>query len=405
MSDGKIEKDVLMDLSDKDNYTTYNEYSSCVNGVFYYQNQQIDLRTIGIKILLGTFAFLGYLYFYNIGLDKLSINILSSLLPLLSFFWMIIIMKNDLIYREGLKIGFFDAAIDFEKKHRWIPSFHSCLISETASNHNPGMRQGMFYFISLIILLGLSLLGITQITTPSFSFIKPSLISIVFILFIIYIIRIASILKKISSQFTSLDTDQNYDIIDPNSRKKMFISMLHSKGREYIEHYSSIKMKYKNLVLIVITGLIAGLSYSASIKTENIHINHIYINSFIVTMAVVGISLIRFLDLNISHRQIKLLFDLLIDIESRNSFLASSYIKVNQILYEKKATPVFQDFMYYSAINLSLIILGTLFVILNPHMNQSYFDIVVCLIVFGIFLLWELTSCALLFREVKKNRM
>lgn len=405
MSREDLERDISIDIGDRELYTVYSEYSSTISGVFFYQNQQIEFRTIAIKVLLGTFGFLGYLYFYNIGLKTTSINILASLLPLLSFFWLLIIMKKDLIYREGLKIGFFDSAIELEKKHSWIPSFHSCLITETDVHHNPGLRQGLFYFVSLAILLLLSLFPIWK--NGTLASIRGSLLIAALITLIAGYLATRDIrrLAKLSSQYVKSKIDKNYYKFDKDPKKRIFISMLHTKGREYIEHYSDIKMKYKNLVLFIITALIAGLSYATSIKSESLHVNHIYVVAFIVIMAVIGINLVRYLDLNVSHKQIKHLFELLIKLENEHSFLSPAYDHVKKILYTKKTTPAFQDFMYYCGINLGLIILGAITAYLKLHEDHLIKDILLSFSLFSLLFFWELISYVYLFISFKKNNM
>jgi len=46
------------------------EYTQLINGIFRYQDQQIELRILNLKILLGTFAIIGILAFSNLGLSN-----------------------------------------------------------------------------------------------------------------------------------------------------------------------------------------------------------------------------------------------------------------------------------------------------------------------------------------------
>ncbi|NGX47318.1 MAG: hypothetical protein K1000chlam3_00691 [Chlamydiae bacterium] len=398
MAQEDVGKDIALDLSDRNLYTIYNEYSSSVNGIFYYQDQQIELRTICIKILLGTFAILGVLFYHNIFMDDSIYLYIFSITPVLSLLIVLNLLFQDLVYREGLKIGFFSEAINLEKNHPWIPAFHRCLVSEGDIHQKPGAKQAFFYFISIVILLILSIVGVSFL--PVFNTLWSQISIWVFggIIYALLYGKIRKSLIPIISHLQGLDIDSEYYKKVRDGKKDLFLSLLHTKGREYIEHYSSIKMKYKKLVIAVLTAVLIGLSYISNSKQEIVHINQIYLIVFVVIISLIGLNLIRYLDINISHKQVRLLFGLMIKIEDDHEVLSSPYSKIKKILYKKNSDPAIFDYLYYGSINFGLIIVGSIFLILNLRDYHELKDIIITFCILAIFLLWEFVGINIIYR-------
>lgn len=66
-----------------------NEYTKLISGVFHYQEQQIEVKIICLKVILGTFAIIGLLSFADITLSNSWFLIICSFLPMLSLFFII----------------------------------------------------------------------------------------------------------------------------------------------------------------------------------------------------------------------------------------------------------------------------------------------------------------------------
>lgn len=140
------------------------------------------------------------------------------------------------------------------------------------------------------------------------------------------------------------------------SSNDFFSSLMHAKGKKYIEHFSTIKMRYKKLTITILGALLLALSYLAQYNDENVHINKIHFLSFLTIISIIGLNLIRYLDVNVSHEQIRMLFKTAINLEKEHTSIPKPYIKISKHLYSKKFDPVIVDFLYYGSINIGIII-------------------------------------------------
>ena len=330
-----------------DKYCIYDDYSELLDGVFYYQDQQIEIKISVIKILIATIAMSGALSFYNIGLSNYLLTLTSSVLPLISLSIISICLFHDLVYKEELKIGFFSEASKYEKKYSWIPSYHKCLVTETKVHSIRGTTQIFLYFGCAGVLLLISSLTLFV----HFSTLIPKII--IFCLFsIFFVLYILGINKALKHPLESLKKLENAEECKENKpeltqvAKDFFSAKLLGKGKQYIEHFSTIKKKYKKLTITVIGALLLALSYVAGYANVSTHITKLHFISFLIVVSVIGLNLIRYLDVNVSHAQIRMLFKTVLMLEEKEKSLPQPYTKISQLLYSKKFDPVLIDYLY-----------------------------------------------------------
>lgn len=388
----------------------YEEYDQLINGMFHYQEQQIELRVICLKFMVACFAIIGLLAFSNIGLSNFWFIIISGIIPILFLFIITINFFHDLIYKERLKLGFFFEAIKLEKSNGWLPEFHKTLVGESYLRNSHNVKQASFYLVCLGILLLLS--GFSFFFLPTFSNIYGrALIIVLVVVFFFIFCRIFSSQMNKTKELYSYDGKTKKRII--NKDDDFLLSRLHAKGKEYIEHFSKLKMRYKNLAITILTGAFVAIAYVVASQTiffsskesivgaqeKLINQNFIYIISFTTLLFIIGMNLIRFLDVHVSHEQIRGLFKYMISMEKNIKELSKPYVVISQTLYKKKFDPVVLDFLFYGTINFGVIVFSCIAIISYFRNYHSYLGIYLSLAVLAICLIWE---CALFFILYKK---
>ena len=166
-----------------------------------------------------------------------------------------------------------------------------------------------------------------------------------------------------------------------DNKNQEFLSFLHAKGKEFIEHFSSLKMRYKNLTITLLTAIFIAIAYIVASQAiffnshENfigpeqsfIHENKIYVICFFTFLAILGVRLIRYMDIIVSHEQVRSLFRCIIDMEKMVKELTKPYEIISKKLYQKKFDPVSIDFLFYTAINVGIIIFSFMLLIANTR--------------------------------------
>ncbi len=153
----------------------YEKYSEILDGIFIYQNQQVEIREMCLRIMLGTFALVGGLLFVKVDLSSQIILIMNSAFPILSLIIVTVSLTIDLVYKERLKLAFASEALRLESDHSWLPKFHYSLLSGKRQEKLAASGQIVYYFGCSGLLLLLS--AISLALDPLFS----SLISKIFI--------------------------------------------------------------------------------------------------------------------------------------------------------------------------------------------------------------------------------
>lgn len=371
-----------------DQHSVFHRYIQLIDGIFRYQDQQIEIRIVNLKLLLGAFAILGILAFSHMELTNFWMILIDATFPLFVLFAITVGLFHDLFYKERLKLGFFSEAIKLEKEHLWLPKFHENFITEKNIHVIPGTQQIIFYFGCGAILMILSAFSLTFL--PQFSsFIAKIGIFIFFsFLFLIYALVIYKILAKSKMLLKKLNNKE-----EPMDRKRtpdlFVLTKLHAKGQEYIEHFSQNKMKYKSLTIWCLTAIALAFAYLAASTGSLVHINKLYFICFITLLAIIGINLIRFLDINVSHEQIKLLFKSLINMEESNKTLSKPYVKIKEFLYRKNFDPMIIDFLFYSSLISGLIMISTMLLLSKIKDYHSNIGIQLIFILLFISFLWE----------------
>ncbi len=152
------ETDLLKELTVNflDRYVIFEDYSEMCSGIFYYQDQQIGIRATAIKVLLGVMAISGSFSYLNVGVFSYTLMLISVLLPMVAVFIVTILLFNDLVYKEGLKMGFLSEAKRYEKENTWITPYHECLITETELHNTRRTTHISLYFGCTSVLIFLS---------------------------------------------------------------------------------------------------------------------------------------------------------------------------------------------------------------------------------------------------------
>lgn len=388
------------------------EYGELLQGIFNSQNQQIEIKINCIKILLGTFAFIGILGFASIGLSSLCFIFICSLLPIIS---LIIITANffhDLVYKERLKLGFFSSALKLEQKYLWLPEFHKSLLGEYKTQISPIRNQILFYLGCGIILFILSAIFMFFLSNFSHFYVNLSILIFFSILFISYYKFLFFYMKKTKILFLNENGEinsrqqRNFDEVN-----KRYLEILHAQGKKFIEHFSNLKMRYKNLPITILTALFIAIAYvigsqesffsSKNVLSEQqnfVHEHILYLISLITSLSVIGIKMIRYLDINVSHEQIRSLFKHIIDLEKIYK-ISKPYEIISKTLYQKNFDPVFIDFFYYGSINFGIIFLGSCILISHLRDYHSLLGIYCSLGIILSLLIWEIVDFIFLLKK------
>lgn len=171
-----------MDNDTQDRALILQDYSKLVDGIQFFHDEQTEHRFMSSKILLGTFAIIGVLFYTKIQVSHLPVLLLSATIPLLTIVLITINFALDLIVKERLRLSCFLEAVKYERKYSWIPPFHLLMIdSSTKKYYRAGFKKGSFYIGCSSILMVLSSISIAMM--PQFSsFIYRGLLTIGLIL-------------------------------------------------------------------------------------------------------------------------------------------------------------------------------------------------------------------------------
>lgn len=387
------------------------EYRDLLKGIFHYQDHQIEIKITCWKIILGTFAFIGILAFASIGLTNFWFSLTCVFLPIIALFLIIIGFFHDLVYKERLKLGFFSAAVKLEHKYSWLPEFHKSLIGESQIQNMSTRKQISFYLGCGMILLILSSVFLFFLPIFTNIYINSSLFLLLCIIFISYYKFLFHHMKKTKYLFLKEIDIKAYKKRTFTDENIKYLEILHSQGKAFIEHFSNIKMRYKNLPITIITALFLAIAYIIgsqdsfysgnnffSQKITFVHQHMIYLICLITTLSVIGIKIIRFLDINISHEQIRLLFKCIIDLEKKCK-VSKPYEIISKTLYQKNFDPIFIDFFYYASINLSIIFLGIILLLSHLRDYHSFIGVIISLSIIISLFIWEIISFICIFRK------
>lgn len=121
-----------------------------------------------------------------------------------------------------------------------------------------------------------------------------------------------------------------------------------------------------------------------------ISVDKLYLISLITILAIVGIKLIRFLDVNIYHRQLRALFQELTTLEELYKTLQKPYTVMAKVLHKKYFDPVMVDSMYYSVLSFIAAVLGCFALYAKISPNHPLAALLVSFGAISLFLIWEL---------------
>lgn len=179
-------------------------------------------------------------------------------------------------------------------------------------------------------------------------------------------------------------------------------SDLHNKGRQYIDHFSNLKIKYKKLALSWGGAYLFGLAYITIYEEQIFHISKFNLIGFMTIFVVIGIKLVQFLDVNLGHEQLREVFKYLMSFEKQNAFMIKPYLKIEKILYGKNFDPVLIDFLYYLSINFAISLLGVLALAIKMR-AEFMLSMIVSASCIAIFLAWQFGTIFYIMRRRHKR--
>jgi hypothetical protein len=155
-------------MNNEDQALILQDYSKLVDGIQFFHDEQTEHRFMSSKILFGTFAIIGVLFYTKIQLSHVPVLLLSATVPLLTIVLITINFALDLIVKERLRLSCFLEAVKYERKYSWIPPFHLLMIESSKQKYyRAGYKKGTFYIGCASILMILSSISIAMM--PQFS--------------------------------------------------------------------------------------------------------------------------------------------------------------------------------------------------------------------------------------------
>lgn len=179
------------------------------------------------------------------------------------------------------------------------------------------------------------------------------------------------------------------------------IGNLHEKGKEYIDHFSTIKSKYKKLAFSWAAAYLVGLAYITIYEEQIFQVNKFNLISFVTLFVILEIKLIQFLDIHIGHEQLRNIFKYLLIFESKKDSLIKPYTKAEKLLYKKNFDPVIIDFSFYLSINFSVAILGILSLAVKMQ-SEFLLSMLISIGCILLFLLWQF--CTLIYLMYHRHK-
>lgn len=174
----------------------YQKYSELLDGIFVYQNQQIDLREMCLQILIGTFILVIGLLFIKVDISGQAILTMSALFPFLALIIITVNLVIDLVYKERLKLAFISEALRLEKTYSWLPKFHISLVEDHKEFNSAANGQIIYYLGSSALMLLMSAISLS--INPIFSYFwqKILILLVYFCVYLLYHWFMSKIVKK-----------------------------------------------------------------------------------------------------------------------------------------------------------------------------------------------------------------
>lgn len=173
------------------------------------------------------------------------------------------------------------------------------------------------------------------------------------------------------------------------NNEKNIQDTIHDLGKNYVNHFSTIKLKYKKLALAWLIAIFASLAYIISAHDQEIHFPKLYLITILTFLSVIGIKLISFLDVHVYHRQMRAIFKCLVILENQREDGIHSYTNMAKALHKKRFDPIMIDSLYYGSINLCVVLLGAVSIYIKMHLHYPKIGLYTPLAICILFLIWE----------------
>lgn len=204
------------------------------------------------------------------------------------------------------------------------------------------------------------------------------------------------------------DADLDVHVVEPENKLEYLLYGLHGQGRAYITHFSKVKEKYKKLAVGWLTSLLIGLAFLGGHQEAYFNINKLYLIALVTLFAWIGIKFIRYLDLNIYHKQMAEIYTSIQELEQTYPTLSRSTIKMSKLLHIRYFDPIIFDSFYYSSLGIVVSAIGCITLYLKLSTNRGHLGIYVVFGIMAFFFIWEfitlLTSLKFGGNQIKENR-
>lgn len=188
------------------------------------------------------------------------------------------------------------------------------------------------------------------------------------------------------------EPDLDFTVIEPEKKPEYLQYGLHGKGRTYITHYSGIKEQYKKLAVGWLTSLLIGLAFLGAHQAAYFNINKLYLIALITFFGWIGIKFIRYLDLNIYHRQMAEIYVSMLELEKKYPTLSRSTIKMSSLLHRKIFDPIIFDSIYYASLGIVIAAIGTVTLYLKLSLENTHLGVYAVFGLMAFFFIWELVT-------------
>ncbi len=168
---------------------------------------------------------------------------------------------------------------------------------------------------------------------------------------------------------------------------------LHTIGKGYLQHFSTIKLNYKKLAGFWLFSLFVGMAFIIKNQTINtIGIDKLYVISMLTFLAIIGVNLLRYLDLKVYHPQQTIVFMETEQLEKKNPYLERNFTISKELLVKRQSDPILVDSLQYAAIEVSMALAGILALYLKLGENGKVIDIFIPSIILALVIIYQIIT-------------
>lgn len=137
---------------EEERLVVYGLYSTFIQSIKHFDSLQTAYRIMTSRLLLATFAAIGFILSTEIKVLPFSRLIAVDLICLISLGAITTLWHLDLAFIERLSMSVFIEALRLEEKHGWLTKAHSNMIDDETHAACPS-RKVIFYLGSMLTIL------------------------------------------------------------------------------------------------------------------------------------------------------------------------------------------------------------------------------------------------------------